>query len=285
MIDLARAEWIRLRSRGDLWIMGLAVIALTIAGYVSGLSSSQDIPFGPPGEEVPPEIIEQWEAQAREMLAMYAFPNSIENGLQGGRVLVFAIVAYLAAAFTGADFDYGTMRTSLVARGDRRGFVVVRLAATLLAALVLIAIVVLLSTVLPLVAAALGTDFPDVAPPNLGAIAGMVGSVVVTAAFIIGLTTVLALVFRNAAVAIVLTVVYAFGDGAISGLVTQLAGQEAPLRWALPITNSQLLFDRAVGAELAPEWPTAVAVAVAVGWVVVVWLLSVRALGRADIHV
>lgn len=218
------------------------------------------------------------------MLAVYAFPNSIENGLQGGRVLVFAIVAYLAAAFTGADFDYGTIRTSLVSRGDRRGFVVVRLVATFLVAMVLIAIVVLLSTVLPLIAAALGTDFPDVPGLDLGAVGGMVGSVVVTSGFIIGLTTLLAIVFRNAAVAIVLALVYAFGDGAISGLIAQLAGQDAALRWAPPITNAQLLFDRASGSAVAPEWPTLVAVALAIGWVMVVGVLSVRALARADIH-
>lgn len=284
MTDLARAEWIRLRSRGDLWIVGLAVIALNIVGYISGLASSQDIQFGPPGEEVPPEIIRQWEAQAREMLAVYAFPNSIENGLQGGRVLVFAVVAYLAAAFTGADFDYGTIRTSLVSRGDRRGFVVVRLVSTVLIAMVLIAIVLLLSTGLPLIAAALGTDFPDVPGLDLFAVGGMVGSVVVTGAFIICLTTLLAIVFRNAAIAIVLAVVYAFGDGAISGLISQLAGEEAALRWAPPITNAQLLFDRATGSATAPEWPTLVAVVLAIGWILVVCLLSVRALVRADIH-
>lgn len=265
-------------------MVGLAVIALNIVGYASGITSSQDFQFGPPGEEIPPEILREWEAQAREMLAVYAFPNSIENGLDAGRVLVYAIAAYLAAAFTGADFDYGTIRTSLVARGDRRGFVVVRLAATFLAATALIAIVVLLSTVLPLIAAVLGTDFPEVPPPNLGAIAGMVGSVLVTAAFVIGLTTLLAIVFRNAAVAIVLALVYALGEGAVSGLIAHFAGQDAALRLAPPLSNAQVLFERAAGRAVATEWPTLVAVTLAIVWVIVVGALAVRALVRADIH-
>jgi len=281
---LVRAEWMRLSRRGDLWIVVLAVVALNVVGYIGGLSSTQNVQFGPPGEPIPPEILEQWEAQAREQLAQYAFPNSIRIGLEGGRVLVFAIVAYLAAAFTGADFDYGTIRTSLVARGDRRGFVLVRLAATFVAAVVLIAIVVLLSAILPLIAAALGTDFPPVEGPSPVAFAGMLGSALATAAFLIGLTTLLTLLFRNAAVAIVLTVVYAFADSAIAGLIVQVAGEDAALRWALPIVNAQLLFDRAAGASLAPEWPTLVAVAMAIGWVVVTWGLSVRTLARADIH-
>jgi hypothetical protein len=274
----------RLGRRGDLWIVVLAVVLLTVVGYVSGLTSSQNVQFGPPGEEVPPEILEQWEAQAKEALAGYAFPNSIRMGLEGGRVLVFAIIVYLAAAFTGADFDYGTIRTSLVARGDRRGFIAVRLAATFLAAIVLIAIVVLLSMTLPLIAAALGTDFPAVEGPSPGAVAGMIGSALATAAFLVGLTTLLAIIFRNAAIAIVLTVVYAFADGAISGLIGQVAGQEAALRWVPPVTNGQLLFDRAGGAALAPEWPTLFAVAVAIGWIVVTWALCLRSLSKADIH-
>src|SRR5690606_26756151 len=117
---------------------------------------------------------------------------------------------YLAAAFTGADFEYGTIRTSLVARGDRRGFIGVRLAATFVAAMTLFAIVLVLSTILPLAATAVGTEFPTVEGPTAGAVAGMVGSALLTAAFLIGLTTLLTIVFRNAAVAIVLTVVYAF---------------------------------------------------------------------------
>lgn len=284
MSGLARAEWMRLGRRGDLWIVAVAVIALNVIGYISGLSSAQNIQFGPPGEEIPPEFLEEMEAQAREALAAYAFPNSIRVGLEGGRVLVFAIVVYLAAAFTGADFEYGTIRTSLVARGDRRGFILVRLVATFAAAIVLIAIVLLLSTILPLAAAALGTDFPAVEGPSLAAVAGMVGSAVVTAAFLVGLTTLLTIVFRSAAVAIVLAVVYAVADSAISGLIAQVAGQDAPLRWVLPVVNGQLLFDRAAGASIGPEWPTLVAVAVAAGWVVVTWGLCLRALARADIH-
>jgi hypothetical protein len=274
----------RLGRRGDLWIVVLAVVALNVVGYISGLTSAQNIQFGTPGEEIPPEFLEEMEAQAREALATYAFPNSLRIGLEGGRVLVFAIVAYLAAAFTGADFEYGTIRTSLVARGDRRGFIGVRLAATFVAAMTLFAIMLVLSTILPLAARAVGTEFPAVEGPSPGAVAGMVGSALLTAAFLIGLTTLLTIVFRNAAVAIVLTVVYAFADSAISGLIAQVAGQDTALRWALPIVNGQLLFDRAGGASLGPQWPTLVAVAVAIGWVAVTWGLCLRTLARADIH-
>lgn len=285
MIDLARAEWIRLRSRGDLWLVGLGVVALTIVGYVSGIATPADVNFVPPGEEVPPDLIRQWEAQARETLALHAFPNSIENGLQGGRILIYLVVAYLAAAFTGADFDYGTIRTSLVARGDRRGFIVVRLASTLVVALVLIAIVVALSIVMPFIAAALGTDFPEVPSADLGSIAGMLGAVVATVAFLIGLATLIAILSRSAAIAVVLTLVYAFGDTAVSGLITQVAGEGSAVRWVPPLTNAQLLFERATGSTVGPQWPTLVGGALAIAWIAIVCVLSVRALVRADIHV
>ena len=160
----------------------------------------------------------------------------------------------------------------------------VRLAAILIAAIVLIAIVVLLSTIMPLIAAALGTDFPAVKGLDAASVAGMISSCLAAAAFLVGLTTLLTILFRNAAIAIVLTLVYAFVDSALSGLVAQVAGQDVALRWAPPVVNAQLLFDRANGSAVGPEWPTLVAVAVAIGWVAAVWALCIRTLTRADIH-
>lgn len=286
MIGLARAEWMRLRRRGDVWVVTLLVIGLSVIGYISGLISANSIQFGfPPGEEIPPEMVEQLEAMRREALATFAFPLSIGTSLEGGgRVLLFVVGAYLAAAVTGAEFEYGTIRTSLVARGDRGGFVLVRLAAVLAIVAVLLLVTVLISIVLPLIAAAAGTDFPPVEGPEPLNVVGMMGATLLTAAFVIGLTTLVAIALRNAVIAIVITLAATFADGAIGGLFVRLFGEETPLRWITPFANAQVMFDRASGELTAPEWPTLLVVAVAIAWAGLVWAGSVLTLRRADIR-
>lgn len=285
MIGLARAEWLRLRRRGDVWIVLLLVVALGVIGYIGGLSSATSIHFGfPPGEEVPPEMTEQLEAARREALAAFAFPRSITTGLEGGRVLLLFVGAYLAAAVTGAEFEYGTIRTSLVARGDRGGFVLVRLMAMLSFAALLLALTVLNSIVIPLIAAAAGTDFPPVDGPSALSVAGMVGATLLTGAFVIGLTTLLAIRLRNAVLAIVVMLATTFADSAIVGLIVRLFGEDAPARWITPIANAQLLFDSAAGKMNAPEWPFPLAFAVGVGWAGLAWVATLLALRTADVR-
>ncbi len=285
MIGLARAEWLRLRRRGDVWIVTLLVIGLSVLGYVSGLASASSIEFGfPPGEEIPPEVLEDLERMRREALAVYAFPLSIETALDGGRVLLFVVGAYLSAAVTGAEFEYGTIRTALVARGDRGGFVLVRLAAVLAIVAVLLLVTVLLSIALPFIADAAGTDFPPVEGPGALNVAGMMGATLLTAAFVIGLTTLVAIVLRNPVIAIVITLAATFADGAIGGLFVRLFGEETPLRWITPFANAQVLFDRASGEITAPEWPALLVVGVAIAWAGLVWAASVLTLRRADIR-
>lgn len=285
MIGLARAEWLRLRRRGDIWIVVLLVVGLSVIGYIAGLSSASSIQFGfPPGEEIPPEVLEDMERTRREALASFAFPLSVATSLEGGRVMLLFVGAYLAAAITGAEFEYGTIRTSLVARGDRRGFVLVRLLAVLALVAVLLALNVLLSIVMPLVAAAAGTDFPPVEGPGLLNVAGMIGATLLTAAFVTGLTTFVAIVMRNAVIAIVVTLAATFADSAIGGLLVRFLGEDTPLRWFTPLANAQLLYDRASGNTAAPELPALLVVAVGFGWAALVWAGAMFALQRADVR-
>lgn len=285
MIGLARAEWLRLRRRGDIWIVLLLVVGLSVIGYISGLSSAGSIQYGfPPGEEIPPEMLEEMERMRREALATFAFPLSISTSLEGGRILLLFVGAYLAAAITGAEFEYGTIRTSLVARGDRGGFVLVRLMAVLALVAVLLIVTVLLSIVMPLVASALGTDFPPVVGPGPLSVAGMMGATLLTAAFVIGLTTFVAILLRNAVIALVIMLATTFADSAIGGLLVRFLGEDTPLKWLTPLANAQLLYDRASGDVVAREIPNLLAVAVGFGWAALVWAGAMFALRRADVR-
>jgi hypothetical protein len=287
MIGLLRAEWLRLRKRRDIWIVALAIVGLSIPAYFSGVSNAMANALNNGGQlppDFPPDVVAQIKDQARRELLRYAFPLSIGTVVQTAQVLVLALVAYLAAAVTGAEFAYGTIRTSLVAHADRRGFLGVRLAALAVAALLLIALLVVLGVLLPLTAALLGTNLPVAADPDIGVPAGMVGVMFLGACFVIGLTTLWAVLIRNAAIALVLTIAYVLIEGAVVGLIVRVAGEQSAVRWLPPVADLQLLFDRATGSSIAAPIATPLAIAVGIAWVLALWAASVRVLARADIR-
>jgi len=119
MSALLGADWIRLRSRRDLWAVAAVLLTLTLVAYAGGLSSAiASTDLRPP--DLPP-------VDRSERLAPFAFPQSILAAVQNGEFLTLVLAAYVASAVTGAEFGYGTIRTSLLARHDRVGFVVARL--------------------------------------------------------------------------------------------------------------------------------------------------------------
>ncbi len=281
MSGLLRAEWLRLRKRRDLWIVALAVVALSIPTYFSGLANTGHIPI-PPGD-IPPDVLAEIR-QRQQLRLIYAFPQSIGTVVQNGQILALALIAYLAAAVTGADFAYGTIRTSLVAHADRAGFVLVRLVGIAVAAVLLIVLMVALGVVLPAVAVLAGTDLPTVAEPDIGRLLGVVGASLLASLFLIGLTTLFALVIRNAAIALVLTIAYAFVEGAVVGLIVQRVGEGSPIRWVPPVANLQLLFQRAEDPTVGASMPALVAIFIGVGWAVLAWAACAWILARSDVR-
>ena len=284
MIGLLRAEWLRLRKRRDIWLVALALVALSIPAYVSGVSNALVNIGYIPEPDFPPDFIEQVQEQSRQELLRYAFPMSIGTVIQNGQILILALVAYLAAAVTGAEFAYGTIRTSLVAHADRRGFLIVRLAAMAVTALLLIGLLVVLGALLPLGASLLGTSLPEVADPDIGGLVGFVAVTFLATCFVIGLTTLWAILIRNAAIALVLTIAYVLIEGAVVGLIVRAAGEDSVVRWLLPVADLQLLFGRVSGAQMGAEMPTLSAISVGIAWVLAFWAASVRVLARADIR-
>jgi ABC-type transport system involved in multi-copper enzyme maturation permease subunit len=283
MIGLLRAEWLRVRKRRDTWLVALGLVALSILAYISGVSNALNMGGQLPAD-MPPDFIEQIREQARQELLRYAYPLSIGTVVLNGQILILALVAYLAAAVTGAEFAYGTIRTSLVAHADRRGFLIVRLAAMTVTGILLIGLIVVVGALMPLGAALLGTSLPGVADPNIGSLAGLVGVMFLATCFVIGLASLWAVLIRNAAIALVLTIAYVLIEGAVVGLIVRIAGEESIVRWLLPVADLQLLFDRARGGPMGVVMPTLLAVSVDIAWVFALWVSSVWVLARSDIR-
>jgi len=280
MIGLLRAEWLRLRKRRDLWLVALALVALSMVAYASGLSSAETNYGIPPGEQIPPEILEQ----IRQQRLRYAFPLSIGSVVQNGQILILALIAYVAAAVSGAEYSYGTVRTSLVAHADRRGFMIVRLAGLTVVGVVLIGLLVLVGALLPAIAMLSGTRFPAVVDQEFGSLAGLVAVTFLTACFVIGLTSLWVVLIRNAAVALVLTIAYVLSEGAIVGLIVRAAGEESAIRWVLPVSDLQLLFGRVHDTAMGAAMPTPLAISLGIAWVLATWAGAVGVLARSDIR-
>lgn len=234
MSGLLRAEWLRLRRRRDLWLVGVVIVGMTALSYGSTLASQLSGAGVPPGFEV-----------SRDALAVYAVPQSFLMVLQNGQFMMLALVVYLAAATVGAEFNYGTVRTSLVARSDRSGFLVVRLGALALTVAGILVALLVLGLLLPGVAALAGAHLP----PAPG-IDGLGLFMIVVALFAFGVTvatlaTVAALLARNAGLALLVVFAYAFVESMVVNLGQRGGETVAVLARLLPLSNAASLTERA----------------------------------------
>lgn len=265
---MVRAEWLRLRQRRDLWLGLLAVAALAALTFVSGATSgSRGLELGP---------------TAQPAGGRYAFPESITTLIRSTQLLVVAVAAYAAAATIGAEFTYGTIRTSLLARSDRPVFVLIRLLALTGYAALLLIVVMTASTVLPLAAKALGVEVGDSSVGDAHVL-GVAGAEMLFAMLTISIATLLSILVRNAAIAILLAAAYGVGEGLVTGIVERALETHVALLDLLPVANMQLLGERALGAPTPSSLPTSLLGFVGVAWIALLWIACVWVLGRMDI--
>lgn len=212
MIGLFRADLLRLRHRGDLWIGVAAVLILASLLYVSAANSANTVFYWPPENgPLPPEMLEQ-AARDRDP---FTFPFSIVMMLQTGGAILAAVMVFVAAAWLGTEFSWGTIRQLTLLRPDRWRFVLVRLAACLALAVVLLVLLMALGALMPIIVPMEGSGHaPVVTPLALLALAAS-QSLTIVAAIALGLMfTVLT---RSGSLGIVFSAVYFVADAALGG--------------------------------------------------------------------
>ncbi len=294
MSGLVRAEWLRLRRRKDLWFVLAALAALATIGYWGSLSSIDSHYGFDPTQPVPAEVLAQMAAER----AQYAFPQSLLTVLQSGQVFVLALIAFATAGTLAAEFVYGTVRTSLVASSNRRAFLAVRIGAMAVIALLLLAIVAIIGSLMPLIGVAVGTDLPGGHPVDAAGIAALLGSLFLFSMVVIGLVLVLTVVFRNSGIALILAFAYFLVENiAVSRWATQTDAVATAIR-LLPSSDLQLLLQSARFAAhpvtlpfdgssqaLPPGTPATVwLVLVGAGWACAFLLAAIAIFHRADIN-
>jgi ABC-type transport system involved in multi-copper enzyme maturation permease subunit len=294
MSGLIRAEWLRLRRRKDLWIVLAALAALTTISYWGPLSSI-DSHFGfDPTQPVPAEVLAQMAAER----AQFAFPQSLLTVLGSGQIFLLALIAFATAGTLAAEFVYGTVRTSLVASSNRRAFLAVRIGAMALLAVLLLAVVVIVGAVMPLVGLAVGLDLPGGHAIDAAGFAALVGSLFLFSLVVIGLVSVLTVLFRNSGIALILAFAYVLLENiAVSRWATQTDAVATAIR-LLPSSDLQLLLQSARFAAhpvalpfdgssqaLPPGTPATIwLLLVGIGWALAFLLAALAVFDRADIN-
>lgn len=291
MSGLIRAEWLRLRRRKDLWFVLAALAALTTIGYWGPLGSIDSHYGFDATQPVPAEVLAQMAAER----AQFSFPQSLLTVLQSGQIFVLALIAFATAGSTAAEFVYGTVRTSLVASSSRRAFLAVRIGAMAVLAVLLLAIVVIIGSVMPLIGVTVGVDLPGNQAINAAGFAAILGSLFLFAMVVIGLASVLTVLFRNSGIALILAFAYFLVENiAVSRWATQTDAVATAIRF-LPSSDLQLLLQTArtaahplpsLGGSSAvpPGTPAAIwLVLVGIGWASVFLLAAVALFHRADI--
>jgi ABC-type transport system involved in multi-copper enzyme maturation permease subunit len=285
---LIRAERLRLRKRGGLQVVVLAIPVLASFFFLAGYQSS--VGYMPTFDEqsyrhelidmgavqgVPPEEAEQMldemveservnmqemRRQMESVWATFAFPQSLLTVLANSTILFFAMIL-LTATTIGDEFNWGTIRTTLLASGDRRRVLLVRLAALTFVAGLLLAFLLLLGLLLPLVLLAFGATLPTPPPVNpLGLGVLILGDLLVAIAMI-GFAALATLMVRSGSLTLVVALVYVAIEAALLGALLQFEPfrEDGSLEWLpklLPVRSIvELLGSASHAAGVVERFP------------------------------
>lgn len=251
MTALLRADWIRFRRRRDLWIIVIAVGVVGglsfLAGYRADVSdpvllSEADIrqeilSFSEFGGMTQAEIDAQvdlwvqerlasdeqyrveWEANQQITLQKYVMPQSLLT-VAGGWTAPLVALVLIASLALGDEFRLGTVRTSLLAAGDRRRFLGARLISLFAITLGLYAGLLVLAVVLSLGLVIVGAEVPAATLPlNWGAAIGLVAAEILSVTVVIALTAALTLLLRSGALPLLLVILAGLLEVVITSLI------------------------------------------------------------------
>lgn len=292
MIDLLRADLLRLRHRGDLWIGIGAVLILVLLFFVSSANSAnQALEWPPDNGPAPPEFLDQL-ARNRDP---FTFPFSIITTLDTGGGIVAAAMAFISAAWLGTEFLWGTVRQLALIRPDRWRVVASRAIVCALLAAVLVGLVVVLGALLPLLVPLAGSGHAPTV--SVGAI--VAGAVVhwIYVLAVIGVAMTFTALTRNGSLGILFTVVFFIADAALAGNPVWL--QSEGLMWVPRLMLGQRLAALLADARsafgpadpngyLTPvtqlSIPAPVGLAILAGWLVVLAILPCLIVRRTDIR-
>jgi len=235
---LLRADWLRLRRRRDFWIIGIAVCVLSALTFLAAYRSEAADPVFPDAAQIRQEAVDfgffegtpgeieaqiaqmvqdqlaqydtqrqDWEVQQRFSLQKYAFPQSLFT-LLGSAIAPILALVLISSLAVGDEFRFGTIRTSLLAAGDRRRFLGARLVSLLAMTVGLFVALVLVGSLLGLGLGLVGADL-GVSTVTIDAASAVawLGAELLTAMVLIALATALTVLLRSGALPLLLILI------------------------------------------------------------------------------
>lgn len=326
MSSLLRAEWIRLRKRRSIQAIVIAVPLLIAVQFAAGyLSISEPPPFdeaavraeliaqgygqGLPPDEAEAFITSQVDAKRQERefraeeaaiaRAAYAFPRSLVTVLGSSAFVLLALILLTASAI-GDEFGWGTIRTTLIAYGNRRRVLAARVVAVGGVGLLLFGIVLVLGAVLPVLLGTGGARPPAQLPAvDWAGIGALFLGNLAAAATVIGFSAFATVLVRSGSLALVGALIYFVIEAAILSVLVRLEPlQEGggatwllsgfPLRGYVTLsdvaTNAASGLGRFPGEVLGRDLgPAAFPIVALAAWAVLFSVLAFRRFGRMDI--
>jgi ABC-type transport system involved in multi-copper enzyme maturation permease subunit len=327
---LLRADWLRLRRRKDLWIIGIAVLVIGDLSFLAGYQSESSDPSFPDAAQMrqdavdygffegTPEEIEfqidqmvtesttmfeqqrvEREAQQAIQLPKYAWPQSPFTIVGSGLPAMVALIL-IAALAVGDEFRYGTIRTSLLAAGDRRRFLAARFTSLVAVTVGLFAALLLLGAILGLglriAGADLGSSASVVAIDGPSAVAWL-GAELLTTLVLIAFGAALTVLLRSGALPLLLIIIAGLVDLFLTNLPIFAPGEllsgvpQGFLGHAIRTLTSALAFDtHAIGIANVGQMPyQAIAIpmvgvaAIIAAWGVLFVVIADRRLRTMDV--
>lgn len=257
MKALLRADWLRFRRRRDFWVIAIAVCVIAGVSFLNGYKSDVEDPYlddpaqlremfasgfssgGLTQAEIDAQLdqmvndqlaneraqIDERNRQQLITLQAYAFPQSMFTAVGPGLVPLVALLL-IASFAVGDEFRFGTLRTSLLAAGDRRRFLAARLLALLAMTAGLLAALLVTGAVLGAGLMAAGAELAP-ATIRLDLLSSLVwfGGEVFALGAVIALATALTLLLRTGALTLLLITVAAFIEVFVANLPFFAAGE------------------------------------------------------------
>jgi len=204
MRSLLRAEWLRQRRRPDLWLLPLAILAIAVFGWQTGLASAENSLNYPAGE-APPDLAQQL-ARLRDP---YLFPASFDSVVTGGFLAFIAAIHY-GSSWTGSEFVRGTIRNVFLVHPTRLPFFAARLIALGLLALVIVLGLVIVAAVMPAIRGVVGSG--EAIPPSLAGLLAYATAVWFALWFLALAATTVAALLRSGASAVLVIFIYVLAE-------------------------------------------------------------------------
>jgi ABC-2 family transporter protein len=257
MRSLLRADRLRYRRRVELWLIGGAVVAFAIFGFLAGYRTDAMDPQWPTADQIRADFVsgvdfggmtdEEIEAEIDRMVAeQLSFQEQDQRTYEESQALLLqkydiaqspftmvgmGILPMVALVFTttlllGDEFRYGTVRTSLLAATDRRQFLVARLITFGVMIVGLFAALILAGGVLAVVLRLLGAEIPPMTQPlNAQAGVALFAAELLIAFTLVAFAVALTLLTRSGALPLLILLVWALAELFIFSLQVFQAGQ------------------------------------------------------------